>query len=174
MLRPVRVHRSRYAVSPAATNAQTSSQLTSVNGAITYGGTLSVTNVGPALHVGDTFQLFPAAVSAFTGIALATTDANGYVYTWNNNVAVNGSISVASVTSAINPNPPVLQTSLSGSTLTLAWPTNAGWLLQVQTNSLTIGLGTNWVTVPNSAATNQIFVPVNAANGSVFFRLAYP
>lgn len=153
------------------TNAQTSSQLTSVNGAITYGGTLSVTNVGPVLHVGDTFQLFPAAVSAFTGIALATTDANGYAYTWNNNVAVNGSITVASVASAINPNPPVLQTSLSGNTLTLAWPTNAGWTLQVQTNALSAGLSTNWVNVPGSTTETNAIINVNPANGAVFFRM---
>jgi hypothetical protein len=44
----------------------------------------------------------------------------------------------------------------------------------VQTNSLATGIGNNWVTVPSSNLTNQMTVPVNPANGSVFFRLIYP
>ena len=49
-----------------------------------------------------------------------------------------------------------------------------GWWLEIQTNSLNAGLGTNWVTVPNSTATNQVFMPINTASGSIFFRLVYP
>jgi hypothetical protein len=49
-----------------------------------------------------------------------------------------------------------------------------GWSLQEQTNALNIGLGTNWVTVPGSALTNQILITINPANPSVFFRLVYP
>jgi hypothetical protein len=57
----------------------------------------------------------------------------------------------------------------------LSWPQDhAGWQLQIQTNSATVGLGTNWVNVPGSTATNQIFIPINPNNGSVFLRLAYP
>jgi hypothetical protein len=57
----------------------------------------------------------------------------------------------------------------------LNWPADhLGWRLEAQTNSLTAGLGTNWVTVANSTATNQVFVPINPANGSSFFRLVYP
>ena len=152
----------------------TSSQLTTVMGAITYGGTLSVTNVGSALHVGDTFQLFSSAVSGFTGFSLATTDANGLTYTWNNNVAANGSITVASVSSTVNPNPPVIQHSVSGNILTLAWPTNAGWILQAQTNSLLVGLGSNWVNVPGSSQVTSTQITNNPANGSVFYRLVAP
>jgi hypothetical protein len=46
--------------------------------------------------------------------------------------------------------------------------------LQSQTNNLTSGLGTNWVNVPSSDQTNQMTVPLNSANGSVFFQLVRP
>jgi hypothetical protein len=50
-----------------------------------------------------------------------------------------------------------------------------GWYLQVQTNSLTTDiLGTNWVTIPGSAETNRVFIPINPANGGTVFRLASP
>ena len=57
----------------------------------------------------------------------------------------------------------------------LAWPLDhTGWKLQVQTNTLGTGLGNNWITLPASANTNQFTMPVDEANGSVFFRLIYP
>ena len=63
----------------------------------------------------------------------------------------------------------------SSGQLQLSWPLDhLGWSLQIQTNSLSAGLGTNWTVLPNSQFTNQIFIPVNLANGSVFLRLIYP
>jgi hypothetical protein len=57
----------------------------------------------------------------------------------------------------------------------LSWPTNGGpWRLQTQTNSLDRGVGNNWVDVPGSAATDSVIVPVDPANGSVFYRLITP
>ena len=56
-----------------------------------------------------------------------------------------------------------------------AWPTDHfGWWLQVQTNPVGIGLGTNWVNVTGSNGTNQMSIPVDPTAGNVFFRLAYP
>jgi len=55
------------------------------------------------------------------------------------------------------------------------WPADhVGWRLEKQTNPAGVGLGTNWVTVPGSAATNQVALPINPDDGSTFFRLAYP
>jgi len=45
--------------------------------------------------------------------------------------------------------------------------------LQVQTNSLNAGLGTNWMDVPGSSLTNNVVLPVDATMGSVFYRLIY-
>jgi len=68
-----------------------------------------------------------------------------------------------------------LSYTFGGTNLTFSWPQDhTGWQLQVQTNSLSVGLGTNWVIVAGSAATNQITVPVVVTNGSVFYRLVYP
>ena len=59
--------------------------------------------------------------------------------------------------------------------LQISWPADhTGWQLQSQTNNLTSGLGTNWVNVPASMQTNQMTVPLNSTNGSVFFRLVRP
>ena len=44
----------------------------------------------------------------------------------------------------------------------------------MQTNSLSVGLSTNWSTVANSTNTNSVTVPANSANGSVFYRMVYP
>ncbi len=57
----------------------------------------------------------------------------------------------------------------------LSWPADhIGWRLEAQTNAVNASLGTNWVNVAGAAATNRVFVPINPATGSVFFRLAYP
>jgi len=59
--------------------------------------------------------------------------------------------------------------------LQISWPADhTGWQLQSQTNNLTSGLGTNWVNLPASMQTNQMTVPLNSTNGSVFFRLVRP
>jgi hypothetical protein len=72
-------------------------------------------------------------------------------------------------------NAPQLVAQVSATQLQLTWPaTHTGWRLETQTNSLTIGLGTNWSVVANSTQTNQMSVPVNPTNGAVFFRLVSP
>lgn len=63
----------------------------------------------------------------------------------------------------------------NGGNLDLSWPSDhVGWRLQVQTNSLATGLGTNWSDVPGSAAVDNVSLPMGKDNGAVFFRLVYP
>ena len=70
---------------------------------------------------------------------------------------------------------PTLTNSFSGGNLTLTWPADhTGYHLQVQTNTLSTGLSTNWANWPGAEATNQETIPINTINGSVFFRLLYP
>lgn len=72
-------------------------------------------------------------------------------------------------------NSPPLTFSPGGGQMSFTWPSDhAGWSLQVQTNPLTTGLGTNWVTLAGSSNNCQAALPVTATNGSVFFRLVYP
>lgn len=148
-------------------------QLT-IGGTPTYGGILSVTNIGQTLQAGDTFQLFPSAASGFT-VNLATTDSHGQIYTWTNKVAIDGSVQVLSVAPPVNTNPTNITAMVSGSTLTLSWPADhLGWHLQVQTNSLSVGLGTNWFTIPGSDAVISTNITLNPASGAVFYRMVYP
>jgi alpha-L-fucosidase 2 len=57
----------------------------------------------------------------------------------------------------------------------LNWPQDhTGWQLQIQTNTMGSGLGTNWVTLPGSAATNQMTFLIDPTEGGAFFRLVYP
>jgi hypothetical protein len=82
-------------------------------------------------------------------------------------------ITIFTVGTSVNPNPGPIQFSLTGNQLALGWPTNLGWTLQVQTNSLSTGLSTNWVSVPGSTTVTNVVVPVSPTNGSVFYRLRY-
>lgn len=90
------------------------SQLAS-GGSITFSGaTLSVTNVGPKLQVGDFFQLFPGATTGFSTVLLQTNDVpNAANYTWNNTVAADGKITVASVVNRT----PIVQTAPTGTAI---------------------------------------------------------
>ncbi|HEX3799928.1 MAG TPA: autotransporter-associated beta strand repeat-containing protein [Verrucomicrobiae bacterium] len=156
------------------TNTQTSSSLVSVTGTASYSGVLNVTNVGPTLHVNDKFQLFPSAVTTFSGVNIATTDAGGLVYTWQNNVAIDGSIKVLTVVNPVNTNPAPIGVLRVGNTLTLSWPTNQlGWRLESQTNSMGVGITTNWLTVPGSASVTSTNFTIGTSS-NVFFRLVYP
>jgi hypothetical protein len=59
--------------------------------------------------------------------------------------------------------------------LRISWPLDhTGWQLQAQTNSLALGLGTNWSNVTGSDQTNHVSAPLNPAHGAVFFRLVRP
>jgi hypothetical protein len=57
----------------------------------------------------------------------------------------------------------------------LSWPLDhTGWRLEGQTNSLTVGISNNWVTIPGSALTNLVNLPYVTNNPTVFYRLVYP
>jgi hypothetical protein len=147
-----------------------SNDLVVATGTLTYGGTLIVTNLGPAMSAGDRFTLFsPVGNGSFDNVVLPVLSGG---LGWTNNVTVDGSVSVVQV---INPNPINITTQVSGGNLTLGWPADhTGWQLQVQTNSANVGLSTNWTAVAGSTVTNQWIVPINPANAAVFYRLALP
>ena len=154
----------------AATN---SDQLAATSVVVNAGAILTVSNIGSTNFVaGDKFTLFSAPISgSFTTVTLPVLPGTN-VY-WTNNLALNGTIAVVAVVT-VNTNSPVLTNSYAGGNLTLSWPTDhIGWTLQAQTNSLSSGLGTNWVDVAGSVVTNSVAIPVNPANGAVFYRLKW-
>ncbi|MEK7780450.1 MAG: BNR-4 repeat-containing protein [Verrucomicrobiota bacterium] len=68
-----------------------------------------------------------------------------------------------------------LNYNLSGNTLQLSWPSShLGWRLETQTNSNATGISPVWFPVSGATATNQLFLPIDVQNGSVFYRLVYP
>lgn len=134
-------------------------------------GTVVITNIGTqALAAGDTFQIFSGPV--LNGEVLTITGGTDVI--WQNNLAVDGSVRVASVI----PNYPTnITATLRGGTLELSWPaTHLGWILQYQTNSLNVGLNPTgtWIDIPASAYITSTNIPVDPATPAVFYRLRHP
>jgi beta-glucanase (GH16 family) len=136
--------------------------LTSVN----YGGTLTVDNQAGTPEAGDQFKLFDAASASgnFTTLYLPPLDVG---LAWDFDPG-------SGVLWVVDTTPPTIATVVSGNNLSLSWPADhTGWTLQAQTNSLSTGIGTNWVDVAGSAATNQVEIPIDPTNGAVFYRMIY-
>jgi rhamnogalacturonan endolyase len=85
-----------------------------------------------------------------------------------------GPLSAPAIARPFATNSPPLNFISSGGQLQFSWPVDhIGWWLETQSNSLNVGLSTNWAVIPDSNGTNQIFIPMAPANGSVFFRLSH-
>jgi autotransporter-associated beta strand protein len=64
--------------------------------------------------------------------------------------------------------------SISGSNLTLTWPSGQGWRLVSQTNSLSVGLtASGWNTVSGGIDGSNSFA-IDPTKPTVFYRLTYP
>ena len=136
---------------------------------IAYGGTLSLSNVAGSITASNAFKLFSA--NTYNGAFSGLTPANpGPGLAWNTNtLRTDGTLRIVSTL------PTTITNMRSGNLLGLSWPTDhIGWRLQVQTNSNSIGLRSNWVNVPNSIATNQMTFTLEPAAGCLFYRLVYP
>ena len=135
------------------------SDVVTVTGTLTYGGTLTATNIGSGpLAVGEQFQVFKAGG---TGNFAAILGSPGPGLAWSFNPATG----ILSVTGAR----PQLDVSRAGDILTFSW-TEPGFKLQAQTNALSVGLSTNWSDYP-SGNTSGVTATLSPANPTVFFRL---
>jgi fibronectin-binding autotransporter adhesin len=135
--------------------------------AINYtGGNLKLLNAGAPLQIGDKFYIFSAPVNNGAGMTIVSPG-----FTVTNNLADDGSVTVIGVQP-----PPTITATVSGNQLNLSWPSawTGGVHLQSQTNSLSVGLSSNWVTIPGTDASNTYSATINKANGSVFYRLITP
>jgi hypothetical protein len=142
---------------------------------VTYGGTLTLSNLLGNITPSHAFKLFSA--DRYGGAFAALTPARpGQNLAWNTNtLATDGTLRVVSTSPVTITVGPVTSCVPAWRCLSLSWPSDhIGWRLQVQTNSGSVGLGTNWVDVSNSIATNQMTFTVDPTVGSVFYRLVYP
>jgi autotransporter-associated beta strand protein len=152
------------ALSPAQSN-----DLVSVTGSITANagaGTVTVQNIGAgAFNVGDTFKILNKAVTGAGSFNIVGGGMN-----WNNNLAVDGTITAASVNTGPATNPTNMTFSVSGGNLTITWPTDhLGWYLQENTN----GLSSNtWTSVVGSNTGTNSVIPINSNIPKAFFRMS--
>jgi autotransporter-associated beta strand protein len=170
------------AVSNTLTLAAGSTTLMEINGGtaacdkviqintLNYNGTLTVTNTGGTLAIGQSYPLFNA--NSYVGNFAATNlPALNSTMKWQWSPTTGTLVLVP----AVNTTPTNLTVVVGGGNLNLTWPADhTGWRLQAQTNSHAAGLGTNWATVPGSTTVNSMSFPLDPANGSVFFRMVYP
>lgn len=153
----------------APTNLQINLRWSSVVGATNYSLKRGSSNSGPYPFIINT---------AATNYADANvTNGGNYFYVVSASGAGGESANSiqASATSLPSNQPTNLTFQAVGNQLQLAWPSShLGWRLQIQTNSLGLGLSTNWTTVPNSSNLTTVTIPMVVTNGSVFLRLVYP
>jgi autotransporter-associated beta strand protein len=132
-------------------------------------GTLSVTNLGPALVVGDKFTLFSQPLPNGNNLTIAPL--NGV--TFANNLAVDGSIQVLTATNLIASNPTNITVNANGSTLTLSWPLDhLGWI--AQSNSVSLASSNYWFDIPSSQNGTNLVIQINRGLTNVFYRLRHP
>jgi autotransporter-associated beta strand protein len=146
--------------------------------AITYGGSLTVTNFSGAITNGQTFQLFVASngiynAGSFASVTLPT--AAGL--TWTNNLAVNGSIT-AGVASSQPAQPFITGVQLSGNSLVISGTNGtAGQMFEVLSSTdLTVPL-TNWTSISTNTFTTGNFSVTNTVDTTLprnFFILRVP
>jgi autotransporter-associated beta strand protein len=142
-----------------------------VTGNINYGGILTVTNITSdtnALTTSDSFQLFSTGSHSNNFAGISGSPGGGLAYSFN---PTNG---VLSLVVGIPSTPTNITCIVSAGNIILSWPGYLGWILQEQTNSIGVGLTTNWVNVAGSAAYTSVTFPINRADGSMFFRLIHP
>ena len=137
-------------------------------GAVSFDGTLVVSNLGGTPAVGQTYHLFTAASYSGNFATLSLPSAGpGNGWQWD---PTTGTLSVQT---SVATTPTNIVLSTSGGNLNLSWPADhIGWRLM--SNSVNL-LNTNfWFPVPGSETTNQVSLPRDASKANVFFRLAYP
>ena len=176
-------------------NTVTLSGLLYGNGGLTKIGSGTLILSGQASYLGNTIvkagtlklnlagsnpSAFYLADGASLNLTSGGTYAVGALYT--NNVALRDGVYTASSlpgfitgTNALQVVSIAINYSLSGSNLTLSWPTNyLGWILQEQTNNLDVGLNANWVGLAGSANVTTTNILISPVNPTAYFRLSPP
>jgi fibronectin-binding autotransporter adhesin len=119
-------------------------QTINLGGSVSYGGVLKIATSGIFTN-NQSFALFTGA-GAMNGSNFSSIQGSpgfGRKFAFTNGVLT--------VVPTVATNPTNITATVAGGGLTLSWPADhMGWRLEVQTNVLSAGLGTNWVTVEGS------------------------
>jgi polygalacturonase len=167
-------------VTPPTPGVPANLTATPTNLAINLTWSLSANAASYNLKRGTISGVYPTIFSGLTSTNyFDTAVTNGVTYFYVVSATNSAGESANSLEVSATPLPSATPTNIVfqtiGNQLQLSWPQDhLGWELQIQTNNLSDGLGANWTVVPNSQLTNQIFIPINPANGSVFLRLMLP
>jgi hypothetical protein len=135
---------------------------------------LLVSPAGSAINSSGVIIWTPAQNQSLTTNTITTIVTNSNPYDLvNPHLSSTNSFSVVVVPNTVATNIAALNSG--GTNLTLSWPADhTGWRLEIQTNTLAKGIGTNWATFTGSSATNQEIIAIVRTNNTVFFRMAYP
>lgn len=151
-----------------------SNDTVTVTGTLTAGGTLLVTNLGGALATGDTFALFNKAVAGSFSSTILPSLPNGLA--WQNNLAVNGSITVVALPVGLANNPvPANGATGVGTNTNLTWLAGSNAILHrvyFGANSNTVAIATtNSAEFKASQATTNFAPGLLAPSGKFFWRI---
>lgn len=155
--------------------ASTTIPVITAAGVVTKNGTCNIAISNSVVNSGSVYPLVKYGSLAGAGSFVLSSVPSGVTATLTNDTSNLWIALKVSVGNNVNTNPTNITSVVNGNQLVLSWPADhIGWRLQAQTNSLSTGLGNNWVDVPNTAMVNSYTNVVNAANGSVFYRMVYP
>lgn len=157
--------------------ANTNDRIRSILGSITYGGTLTVTNISGTLTGGESFKLFDSLIASYLGsFTTIQLPPLGPGLSWNTSqLAVTGNISV---TGTLVP-PTISNTSSSGSNLTFSGTggvPNGPYVVVTSTN-VTLPV-INWTPLATNSFDNlgafSFTTAIDPNTASRFYRLMLP
>lgn len=152
-----------------ATNLGVLLKWSAVPDAASYTVQRSLTNGGP-------YAVIASQLSGTTFSDGQVASGTTYYYVANALNAAGESANSVQVSATPLPSlsPASLTPAVTDGGLELGWPADhIGWRLEAQTNTLAVGLGTNWTPL-GYAATNAANLPISPGAASVFYRLVYP
>ena len=138
------------------------------SGALTLSGQVVVNVQGTNFAVAHYPLISYSSITGTGGFAVGSLPAGITA-----NIITNGSAIVLNVTQIPVLGPVTITNQISGNALTLTWPAGQGWKLQMQTNSLAKGLGTNWVYISDGSISSTN-ITIDTTKPTVFYRLANP
>jgi len=149
------------------TNAQNADLLAASS--MTFDGTLTVVNIGPALQGGNTFQLFSGAISGTFAVTNLPALSSTNLY-WDTSLLNSGIIKVGSI---VAPTPIITPPAVSGTNFILQVASSqAGFNYVLQaTPALAPATWTGVQTNAGTGGTLNFTIPIAPGNPQQFFRI---